>query len=192
MQPKKSIIIQQMATVLSVLVTLFLFSGIIYFGSMKKDYFQFKHTISELGEYGSPEANRVNFGLFLPAGLLLLLIAMNAGNNKFLPGYSICIATGYLVAAFFPCDPGSPQTGTGRQHIHNLGGLIEYAGASLYLFKAEEIFDTPFIIGYKLSAGIIIICMVLISLPSIPARGFIQRVAETVLFTNLIALSTHT
>lgn len=190
--PKKRTIIQQMATILSVLVTLLLFSGIFYFGSKKKHYNQVKHTISELGENGSPVANRVNFGLFLPAGLLLLLIAMNAGNNGFLPGYSICIATGYLVAAFFPCDPGSPQTGSSRQHLHNLGGLIEYAGASLYLYKAEEIFDTPFIIGYKLSAGIIIICMVLISIPSIRPRGFIQRIAETVLFINLVALSTHT
>ncbi len=180
-----------MATAISVFVTLFLLSGIIYFGSKKKNYNQVKHTISELGEYGSSDAARVNFGLFLPAGLVLLLIAMNAGNNKFLPGYSICIATGYLVAAFFPCDPGSPQTGSSRQHIHNLGGLIEYAGAALYLFKAEDIFDTPFIVGYKLSAGIIIICMVLISIPSIPSRGLIQRIAETVLFINLIALSTH-
>ena len=181
-----------MATALSVFVTLYLLAGIIYFGSRNKNYNQVKHTISELGEYGSMDAARVNYRLFLPAGLILLLIAMNAGNNTSLPGYAICMSTGYLVAAFFPCDPGSPQTGRSRQHIHNLGGLIEYAGAALYLFKAEDILDTPFIIGYKPCAGIIIFCMVLISIPSIPSRGLIQRIAETVLFINLIALSTHT
>ena len=131
----------------------------------------------------------VNYGLFLPVGVLLFIIAFLNFSNSVLLGLSFCLGIGYVVAAFFPCDPGSPYTGSGRQHIHNLGGFIEYAGGLIFLMRASEQKLSFFNIDYKLMGFLVIVCIIITSIPKNPYRGLAQRVAELILFGSLIELS---
>ena len=65
-----------MSFILTFFSSLILLTGVIYFGWRKPNYNHWHHTISELGEVGSRLARRVNYGLFLPVGLLLWLVAV--------------------------------------------------------------------------------------------------------------------
>lgn len=146
-----------------------------------------KDTISELGETGAHDARLVNYFIFLPVGLILLGIpAMHflqesaQGYNSPLIGLTGCVGVGYVLAAFFPCDPGSPATGTSRQTVHTLGGFVEYAGGAYFLSQAGE--------NFKYAGIVVMGCAVLISFNT-PWRGAIQRVAEILLFSGILLMS---
>lgn len=179
-----------MPLILSIVATAWLFFGVIYFGAKKPGYSHLRHSISELGEFGSQYMKGVNFGIFLPVGLLLMVIPFLDGFHGFRAGLAASISIGYIVAAFFPCDPGSPTTGSYRQQVHNLGGFIEYAGGAFALIRSGEQDLSFYGINYKVFGYIIIPCIILISIPSNPLRGIIQRIAELVLLGTLIHLST--
>lgn len=174
--------------VAAALVSLFLFGGIFYFGLIKQSYSHIRHTISELGEVGYAKSRLVSLGFFLPVGLILITLALTSGYNNIVQGLSISLALGYIVAAIFPCDDGSPFTGTWRQLIHNLGGFIEYAGGALCLFLASEQGLKFYFLDYKTVGVIVIICTIIISIPGIAIRGLVQRIAEFLLFTSLVTL----
>lgn len=170
---------------LALLSTALLLTGIAYFGWKKPAYSHWQHTISELGEVGSPLSRTVSYGLFLPVGLLLELVAMLAETTA-LAGLSGCVGTGYVVAAFFPCDVGSPLSGSGRQRIHNLGGAVEYIGGAYWL---TQMGNPVFVMGYNLyaiAAGSLIVGSILLSIPGLPFRGLIQRLMEGGLFGALL------
>lgn len=173
--------------VASVFSALYLAAGIIFFEYRNKQYSAVKHSISELGATGERDEKLVGYGLFLPVGIALLALAL-AATNDILKALSACIATGYITAAFFPCDAGSPATGTVKQQVHNIGGFVEYAGASFFLLRASENGERLFFIDYKIIAFIVIACMIGISFSS-PVRGLIQRVAEVLLFGGVIAMA---
>ena len=177
------------------LITLYLLAGIVYFAYRRSEYSHVRHTISELGEIGAADQRFVGFGLFLPTGAVLLLISLflyqrsSGETDPVLGGLSACVGIGYVVAAFFPCDTGSPVSGTTRQQIHNLGGFVEYAGGAFFLIQAADRlpgnwFDT---IGYTVLMGAVLLSVQALS----PWRGLIQRVAEICLFGALIVLSLH-
>lgn len=156
---------------------------LIVIGGRKPGYDPFRHTISELGESGSPEERRVAFGVFLPVGLLVLLASLLLRSVE--PRASLlagCIAAGYLVAAIFPCDPGSPPLGSPRQALHNIGGAVEYLGGSLALFQLSETFGQPF----RLAGFLVLGGAVALSLPRIVGVGLLQRVMEGSLFAGLL------
>ena len=178
-----------MPTLLPIFTGLYLLIGIVYFGIRKSSYSHIKDTISELGEYGSKHAKIVNYGLFMPVGILLFIIAILNTANNVVMGLSISLGVGYLVSAFFPCDPGSPLTGSGRQQVHNFGGFIEYAGGLFFLMRAAEQDLSFFNIDYKILGFVVIVCILITSIPKNPIRGLAQRVAELILFTSLINLS---
>jgi hypothetical protein len=174
--------------------SLIIFTGlttsVYYFGKRTPGYSHIRHTISELGQVDAPHKLKINYWVFLPTGTGLIFIAMINGitENTFTP-YSLLalsVATGYLVAAFFPADPGSPMWGSLRQQIHNLGGAAEYIGGaiSLLLLSNISLFLEPF---YTASAYIVFIAAAGLSVPFLKSyRGFIQRAAELVLFSNLV------
>ncbi len=164
----------------------YLLIGIFYFAAKRKSYSHFKHTISELGERGAPQAKAVNYGIFLPVGLVLFLNAILA-NAESIQGLSFCLAFGYTVASFFPCDPGSPWSGSGSQQIHNLGGFVEYAGGLYFINQANE--NVLMFLDAKVITVILLVCIILISIPGFSLRGFAQRVAEILLFGSLTYLS---
>jgi hypothetical protein len=93
-----------------------------------------------------------------------------------------CIAVGYIGAALFPCDPGSPVSGSARQALHNLAGAVEYIGGGFALTAIARDFGQPFqVAGFVVLAAAIALTV----LPSAPVRGGIQRVAELCLFGGL-------
>lgn len=154
-----------------------------FLGAKRPGYSHLRHTISELGEVGAPHQRLVAFGVFLPVGALLVLVASLARLLAPEPALlALCIAIGYLVAALFPCDVGSPLSGTNRQAVHNLGGAVEYIGGAFALLRIAEHFGQPF-----RAAGFIVLAIAIaISLPPFAAiRGLIQRIAELGLFGGL-------
>lgn len=165
----------------------YLLIAILVFAARRPGYSHLRDTISELGEVGAAEGRRVSFGVFLPVGLglaaygFLVRQSTLAAANE-LAMLAFCVAAGYVVAAFFPCDPGSPLSGSFRQGIHNLGGAVEYIGGALALFRLAEVQGEPF----QLLGAIVFPAGLLLSLPQLAkVRGLIQRVAETALCLGL-------
>lgn len=168
---------------ITIFATAYLFALLFVLGARKLSYSHIRHTISELGEIGAPQEKLVAIGVFLPVGILLLLVAYLA-----LPlgietaALALCIAAGYLVAAAFPCDAGSPLSGTWRQAIHNLGGGVEYIGGAFALLRIAERFGQPF----RALGFIVFGVAIAISVQSFnPVRGLIQRLGELCLFGGL-------
>ena len=174
-----------LASALVVLAAAYLAVSLIVLAPKKAGYRHVQHTISEIGEIGAHHQRWVAFGLFLPVGLLLLLVAYLA-RSIFEPSaaLALCVAVGYVVAAFFPCDPGSPTSGSARQAVHNLGGAVEYLGGGFALMAIAEPLGPIFKI-----AGFVVLgsAIALTLLPGTSVRGLIQRVAEFVLFAALAA-----
>ncbi|MEQ8364774.1 MAG: DUF998 domain-containing protein [Cyclobacteriaceae bacterium] len=170
-----------------ILAPLFLFSGIFYFGFGKQSYSHIKHTISELGEVGYAKSKLVSLVFFLPLGLVLMALALSS-SYLVIQGLAGSLAVGYILAAFFPCDSGSPFSGTWRQQIHNLGGFVEYAGGTICLFLASEEGFQFYFLEYKTIGMIVLICTIIISIPGIAIRGLVQRIAEFLLFASLASL----
>ncbi len=157
--------------------------AIVGFAAHRPDYSHFKNTISELGEAGATNARLVSFGVFLPVGVTLLLVAVLARavevNAALL---AVCMGVGYAVAAIFPCDPGSPVSGSPRQAVHNLGGGVEYFGGALALWRLSEVHGSFF----HVAALTVAVAGVALTIPSLPGiRGLVQRVAEVALFACL-------
>jgi len=169
-----------------------LVTGLVVLAPRKRDYSHVVHTISELGEVGAPDQRLVAWSVFFPVGLLLLPITYRFQSSA--PAVATLagsIAAGYLIAALFPCDPGSPVSGTLRQGIHNLGGAVEYLGGGLSLFWAAERFGFVFrVLGFV----VVGVAFALTVLPSTSSRGLVQRIGEACLFgalTSLVWLATR-
>jgi len=175
--------------VLTVFAAACLFTSLLFLGYKKSSYSHVRHTISELGEVGTPHQQLVAFGIFAPVGAILLLVAYLARSaSPETAALALCISIGYLVAAVFPCDRGSPFSGTNRQAIHNLGGAVEYLGGAFALFRVAGHFGQLF-----QDLGFIVLCVAIaISVPQLfPARGLIQRVGELCLFGGLALALWH-
>lgn len=170
---------------LSVVALSFVFFGTVLFAIRKPGYSHFKHTISELGEQNAKDQAPVNYGFFLPVGLILLAIAFLSKDTT-TGGLALVVGLGYSVAAFFPCDVGSPSSGSWKQQIHNLGGFIQYVGAIYFISQADL---SIFFISNEILLLILIVCLVAISIPAFVLRGLAQRIAELLIFINLIKLS---
>jgi Protein of unknown function (DUF998) len=169
--------------VLTVVATAYLFAALVVVGAKSPAYSHMRHTISELGEFGSPRQNFVAFGIFLPVGVLLLAVAFLLHSvNQPAALLALCIGIGYVVAALFPCDPGSPASGSSRQALHNLGGAVEYLGGAFALLRLAESFGLPF-----RAAGFVVFgAAVALSVTTFaPIRGLVQRIAEICLFGGL-------
>ena len=172
-----------LAISLTVVAATYLFGSLWALAPRKVGYRHIQHTISEIGEVGSPHQRFVAFGLFLPIGLLLVAVGIlvHAASPP-TAALAFCIAIGYIIAAAFPCDPGSPFSGSTRQAIHNLGGAFEYIGGAFALMTLAESHDQPF-----RAAGFVVLgaAILLSVLPANSVRGTVQRVAEVCLFGAL-------
>jgi hypothetical protein len=166
------------------LAAVYLLAMVIVLGRRKPGYSHADHTISELGELGAPQQHLVAYGVFLPVGAASTVVAFClADHSQSVALLAAAVGVGYLVAAFFPCDPGSPVFGSLRQTVHNIGGGIEYGGGGIALMKLGEDFDQPF-----RAAGIAVLAVLacLTFLPPSTPRGAIQRVGESLLFGCLM------
>lgn len=171
------------ATVLTAIAGVYLLISLLWLAPRKPAYSHLRHTISELGEIGAPSQRFVALGVFLPVGLLLLLAAsLVRSASPASAALALCIGVGYIVAAAFPCDPGSPVSGSPRQAAHNLGGAVEYIGGGFALLAIAESLGQPF----KAAGFVVLVSAIALSvLPSTSIRGIIQRVAEACLFSGL-------
>ena len=108
-----------LATAITAIAAAYLFAGLAALAPRKAGYSHAKHTISEIGEAGARDQRVVALGLFLPVGLALLLVAfLVRPASAPTAALALSIAIGYIGAAAFPCDPGSPLSGTPRQALH--------------------------------------------------------------------------
>lgn len=178
-----------MIIVLLYAVIVFLVAGIVYFASQRPGYHHVKHTISELGEDGAVNSRAANLGLFLPVGLLLILFGLLIDGDANIKGLSFCLGAGYLISALFPCDPGSPLGGSGKQTVHNIGGFIEYAGGIYFLNNCRHLLPATDFIDPRWIIGFLIVCVILTALPAFKLRGLFQRILESLLFGQLLWLS---
>lgn len=174
-----------LAITITLLLTIYLFTCLFLLGARKPGYSQIRHTISELGETGASDQRLVAMGVFFPFGLGLLFLAYFMQQfGMEIAILAVCISVGYLVAAAFPCDPGSPLSGTNRQAMHNLGGAVEYIGGGFALMRIAEDFGLPF----QAAAFVVLVVAFGISLQPLAAiRGLIQRIAELCLLGGLMA-----
>lgn len=169
-------------------MALYLLVAIVGFGMRRSDYSHMANTISELGEFGGDDSLLVSWGVFfivgaMSAALSAALIRSREHAAAMLAG---CIAIGYLVAAFFPCDPGAPSMGSGRNTIHMWGGAVEYFGGAAALFWmawCSRSGRAPFLAA----AALVLFASIALSLPAFhDVRGLVQRCAETWLFGAVI------
>jgi len=158
--------------------------GVAWFSRRRVGYSQVRHTISELGERGAADQRAVAVCLFLPVGLMALSVApLVVRSNPFLAALAVCLAAGYFVAGAFPCDPGSPLSGSFRQVVHNLGGALQYIGGGFALLAMGER-----VAAFKPAGFAVLGCAFAISFLRCNSwRGIIQRVAEVLLFGCLLA-----
>lgn len=168
---------------LTLLAVFYLFAALLVLGARKPGYRHLRHTISELGETGAPQARLVAMGVFLPIGIVMLMVAwlVRTFETETL-ALALCLAIGYLAAALFPCDAGSPMSGSWRQAAHNLGGAVEYIGGAFALMGIAAHAGDPF-----RTLGIVVLgAAIPISLPPLAGvRGLVQRIAELCLFGGL-------
>lgn len=167
--------------------SVYLLLGVIVLARRKPGYSHLVHTISELGESGATDQRLVAWGLFFPVAAALGGLAfLSWPMAEELARLAGCVAVGYGVAVVFPCDPGSPTTGSWRQGLHNLGGAVQYIGGGLVLLSAETRWgDVAAIAGWLVLA----VAAALTFLPERSWRGLAQRIGEAVLFGALIVLS---
>jgi hypothetical protein len=156
--------------------------GIVVFACRKPGYSHWRHTISELGETGAPDEKAVAYGLFLPVGLLLVLVSdLASATSVYAAGLGAAIAFGYLGAAFFPCDPGSPLAGSTSQGLHNLAGAVQYIGGAIALARLGEQVEI-----YRAASMVVGSVAIALSVPQLGrVRGGVQRLAEVTMFVCL-------
>jgi hypothetical protein len=162
---------------------------------MRPGYDRCAQFVSELGESGAPHAALVSFGGFVPIGVLTLLFAFLAIRRvQAAPGGRLGfllfsgVGWAYLLAAFFPCDPGCPVSGSATQNVHSTLGVVEYLGGGLGIFFVGRSWAGPssnrgvrwFSAVASLVVGVAFLGMVVPQLASL--HGLVQRVAETALF----------
>ena len=178
-----------------------LLGGVLWFGTRVPGYSHVRQTISELGEVGSRYSVVVSWGLFAPVGILLSLLTVtlvyrdSSDFRNAVMFLTSAVSIGYLGAAIFPCDPGSPLTGTWRQQLHNLLGGVEYVGGTGALFLAAQslspVFDAT-LISSVVNGSAVVVGTVTLGLSfsaTFAVRGCLQRVGELALFGNIILLT---
>lgn len=129
----------RLAPPLVVLATLAAWVPPILFGLVEPGYSVVRDYISELGASGATHAALVNLA-FLMAGALV--VATCVALRPALPAVGAAaggvalvslMGVSWLVAGLAPCDAGCPAEGSDRQAVHNLAGLLGYAGGAMGL-----------------------------------------------------------
>jgi hypothetical protein len=165
----------------------------IYFGRRKPGYSHVRHTISELGETGSPVGRSVSYIGFLATGIsvwLFLLVAAGALPRESKETFYLLslVGAGYVGAALFRCDPGAPPVGSWRNVLHNIFGGLEYLGAvGAFTTLRNSSFWSPLSDFMMYAGGLVLVCLWGISFPH-PFRGLVQRVAESTIFLGMVLM----
>ena len=182
---------------LASLTAFHLFVSVVWLARKRDDYSHLRQTISELGETGSVVAKAVAWISFAPTSVLFCLTLLTM--HPFLPEtesitqgllFLSLIGLGYFLAALFPCDPGAPMFGSGRNLVHNIGATLEYLGAlagfDLLHRSLED--STPWAHLAVASQGVFIAVLIgfLGTVFPNPFRGLSQRIGEFAIFGWLV------
>jgi len=164
-----------------------------YYGRRKPGYSHLRHTISELGEMGSPVGKGVSYLGFIAIGIslwLFLIIAVRLLPSESDVFYMLSlVGAGYVGGGIFRCDPGAPFIGSWRTTLHNIFGALEYVGAAGAFLALERSVFWSALSGVMSIAGVIVFfCLVGISFPH-PFRGLMQRIAETTIFGGVVLIA---
>jgi hypothetical membrane protein len=192
---KDSMLTPRQSSWLVVISAAIVLVGTLGFAALRPEYRHVANTISELGEYGAIHFRLVGFGVFLPAGLFLWLGLWGAHLQDRRRATTLTLmalaslGVGYVGAAFFPCDPGSPLSGTVRQQVHNVIGFIEYFGTGVgFLLMAIASFRRGSISVGTAWAIVGLVAWTGVALlgfePVFAFRGAIQRFTEALLFSG--------
>jgi len=173
------------ASVLALLVPLVI-------GTLRPDYSQVRHYISELGERGAPYAGWVNWAGFLPTGLLVLVFLSVINGRLPADGKSLllfsAVGWGYVISPLCPCDPGCPYWGSASQLVHNLAAIVVYpattAGLALMAiaFRSDRHWRKWWVFTMVCSILVAVGFAAMLVPDGEPWRGLTQRVAETAIF----------
>ncbi|QSQ16994.1 DUF998 domain-containing protein [Myxococcus landrumensis] len=170
-----------------------------WFARRRPGYSHVRDSISELGQTGAPDALRVAWLGFAPAGLAVigfaaLLHARLAQGEETTTGLVLLSLMGvsYVGAAVFPCDEGAPIWGTWKNQMHNLVAGVGYLGAAAGLIELERVFeDLPHLASLAPLTGALGKAMLLgifaLSFPS-PVRGLLQRLTEGLVFVWMVVM----
>lgn len=164
-----------------------------YFGRRKPGYSHIRHTISELGETGSPVGRSVALYGFLPTGLSLWLFLWAAAEAAPHVSREIfyllsLVGTGYVGSAFFPSDRNAPMFGSWSNTFHNLVGSLEYIGAGgAFVSLERDDFWAPLSSVAKYAGFLIFVCFCGLGFAH-PLRGLVQRIAETTIFGGIVVI----
>lgn len=173
----------KISLMLSLVASVYLVGSIVFSANRKSGYSHASQTISELAEFGTDHTRPVSLLVFLPVGILLGAVAWFLRSvHPPIAVLALSISVGYGLSAIFPCDAGSPMTGSVRQAMHNLGGGIEYVGGAFSLLWISETAGP----GFQVAGITVAASAILLSFES-RFRGIIQRIAETCLFAGLVA-----
>jgi hypothetical protein len=163
-------------------------------GYLADDYSSSSDYLSELGALDAPFTQVINYFGFLPVGLavtaLVAVLWIRLPRQKLVKIGLICllgVAIGYLGAFSFPCDPGCPSTGTYRQSLHNLAGLLQYIGGvgGLFLlyFGLRSTMSGLFPVSTLVAACAVTLGVLLMFNPEFDyVRGATQRLADYAIF----------
>jgi len=179
------------------IVVAWLVAALVLFGKLTPNFDHRSRFISELARVGAPHERLVSYGVFLPIGLgilgLGLRFLMRAARLPALgdaAGLAICIAVGYIVAAFFPYQRADARGQPIAVWIHEIGGGVEYLGGAAALWLAAGKLPAPWSVAALASALIVFAATIGFQLPRFRAwRGALQRLTECVLFGALIAFA---
>ncbi len=168
-------------TVLLITMIMYWAIGIYYGGRIRPSYSHLTDTISELGEAGSSHAIQVGYGLFLPIGIVLFIIALVLNDkNEAAALLSTFLACGYFFSAFFPCDPGTPLLGSWKNSLHNIVGAVCYVGCA-YALNEMTSDDFKGIFNHAVLMLLMVFLLVfMIGWPKIV--GLLQKITELGLF----------
>ncbi len=121
---------------------------VLYSATLRPEYSHITNFISELGASGTSHASLMNYGGFLPGGILLAGFGLSL--RRFLPPSRSTLAASFLTTVFgvgialsglISCDPGCPQVGgTTENFIHDKIAPVSF----LCLIAATAILSVQF------------------------------------------------
>jgi hypothetical protein len=166
---------------------IYLFSAVTYYAAKVPAYSHLKHTLSELGANGTEFEKAVGFKVFMPVGLgFILLAGLTYATNWPVAVLSGAMGFSYFLSAFFPCDPGTPTSGSWKNSVHNLVGGVAYV---IMGYQLKQLID--FQIGWHAEVAFIALAVFLFNfIIGWPKQlvGLTQRLAEAAVFVCIFML----
>jgi hypothetical protein len=170
---------------------IYLFSAVTYYAAKVPAYSHLKHTLSELGANGTEFEKAVGFKVFMPVGLgFILLAGLTYATNWPVAVLSGAMGFSYFLSAFFPCDPGTPTSGSWKNSVHNLVGGVAYV---IMGYQLKQLID--FQIGWHAEVAFIALAVFLFNfIIGWPKQlvGLTQRLAEAAVFVCIFMLLANT